>query len=314
MRKTLNLLFILTFSTGFASCQKEKLVYDENSKPTISISGNGNITVVLEAGLGNWSLFYTDLVAKLNTTYKVVTINRAGYNSKVAPYNQRDVKTMAIELHDLLRQQNLGDSIVLVGHSFGGLVVREYQHLFPEKIKGLVLLDAAHPEQFERLPTKFKEALNEQIKGLEKIIKIAERGWMNSKQGKKNIPTFGLPNNYLNDYYAVTTKPTYYATLINENKNFLLSLQQVAGLPNLGALPLLVLASENSMDESTLQGVKDYPYIQHNQTWLVLQQELSTLSTNNTFISTSLANHYIHVNQPDWVAQQIGSFITNKIH
>lgn len=65
---------------------------------------------------------------------------------------------MAEELHILLTQAGIEPPYILAGHSFGGLVIRTYASLYPDEVVGLVLIDAAHPNQFssERcLPTCF---------------------------------------------------------------------------------------------------------------------------------------------------------------
>lgn len=50
----------------------------------------------------------------------------------------------ARELHLLLRKLDLhNDPLVLVAHSYGGIVAREFLHLYPASVAGLVLCDAA---------------------------------------------------------------------------------------------------------------------------------------------------------------------------
>jgi pimeloyl-ACP methyl ester carboxylesterase len=41
---------------------------------------------------------------------------------------------------------------VLVGHSFGGALVRLYAHEYPNEVAGMVLVDAAHEDLFVRIP------------------------------------------------------------------------------------------------------------------------------------------------------------------
>lgn len=312
-RITLKTLLLISIGFSVLSCKKEKFDYGSDVAPTATITGSGNVTLVLEAGMGNWALFYDKIVPLLSTDYKVVTISRAGYSNGLVPNNTRDAATMAQELNQLVEANALGDSIVLIGHSFGGLVVRAYQNMYPTHVKGLVLLDAAHPDQFSRLPSEFNALKENQKKSMKKLIKTAQRGWLKTNSGKKRIPTFNLPADMLNDYYSIATEPQYYATFSEEVSHFDASLSQVRGLGNMGALPLLVLASENSMDESTIEGVKNYPFAEHNQIWMNMQNELALLSTNSIFVSTASANHYLAVFQPEWVSAQIKNFIQTKV-
>jgi pimeloyl-ACP methyl ester carboxylesterase len=47
---------------------------------------------------------------------------------------------------------------VLVGHSLGGLYVRHYAQRFPDEVAGLVLIDPAHEDMYERMPEQCARA------------------------------------------------------------------------------------------------------------------------------------------------------------
>jgi hypothetical protein len=192
------------------------------------------------------------------------------------------------------------------------LNVRMYQSLFPEKVKGMVLLDAAHPKQFQRLPKEFNEMLNNQIQSMDKVIEIAQKGWLKYSKGK--IPTFGMPDSLLTDYYNVTTQPEYYYTMKMEAKYFTESLLQVDSLIGLKDLPLLVIGSKNSMDKNILPTkLNNYPFAEHNRVWFELQNELSRLSTNSTFIESE-QNHYLNITDADLVSNSIVQFYKNQFN
>ncbi len=289
--KAIKLLLILL---TIVSCSTPKeIVKKNNLSPRINCLGKGKYTIVMDAGLGNWSLFYKPLANKLAKNYKVCLIDRAGYAMNYVTTQPRDAKTVAIEMNKALVEKGITNNIILVGHSLGGLHVRMYQSLYPEKVKAIVLLDAASPNQFESLPKEFEELKNNQVKSLDKVIKLAQKGYL--KYSKSKIPTFGLPKELLDDYYEVTTQPEYYFTLQKETEWFDKSLKQVGELGDLGNLPLLVIGSKNSMNESLLPGkTKNYPFERHNKIWLKLQEKLSELSSNSTFI-ISEKDHYLNV-------------------
>src|SRR5262249_14070858 len=55
-----------------------------------------------------------------------------------------------LELHDALQKLGERGPYILVGHSFGGGVVRNYAAMYPAEVAGMVLADTPHEDQ--RIP------------------------------------------------------------------------------------------------------------------------------------------------------------------
>jgi pimeloyl-ACP methyl ester carboxylesterase len=55
-------------------------------------------------------------------------------------------ETAARDLHRLVEAARIERPIVLVGHSFGGHVIRLFHHFYPGEVSGMVLVDAAHED------------------------------------------------------------------------------------------------------------------------------------------------------------------------
>ena len=107
----------------------------------VDMRGNGRPVVVLESGIAassvSWSLVH-DRIAEFTT---VVSYDRAGFGwSRAAPHCATALDA-ARELARMLEAAGLESPFVLVGHSFGGLIVRIFEQSFPERIAGLVLAD-----------------------------------------------------------------------------------------------------------------------------------------------------------------------------
>jgi pimeloyl-ACP methyl ester carboxylesterase len=55
-------------------------------------------------------------------------------------------ETAARDLHLLVEKAGIERPLVLVGHSFGGHVIRLFHHSYPGEVSGMVLVDAAHED------------------------------------------------------------------------------------------------------------------------------------------------------------------------
>lgn len=108
----------------------------------------GQPTVVFEAALGassiSWALVQAE-VAKFAPTF---AYDRAGMGwSAAGPYPRTGSRVIE-ELRALLRAAGIRPPVILVGHSYGGLLTRLYAARYPEEVCGLVLVDPAAPRQW----------------------------------------------------------------------------------------------------------------------------------------------------------------------
>jgi len=105
------------------------------------VEGSGSPAVVFEAGISassvNW-LGVQPQVARFTTT---VCYDRAGLGWSDAPRGVFDTDRILADLATLLEKLNVAGPYVLVGHSYGGLLVRIFAERYPEKVAGLVLID-----------------------------------------------------------------------------------------------------------------------------------------------------------------------------
>jgi pimeloyl-ACP methyl ester carboxylesterase len=111
-------------------------------------AGTGSPTVILEAGYtaSGISTYGPAVLPALARRTRVCTYDRAGDGlSDARPASVRPLTgaTQARELHTLLRVIRAGPPYVLVGHSYGGMITREFAALYPGQVTGMVLVDAS---------------------------------------------------------------------------------------------------------------------------------------------------------------------------
>src|SRR5215472_133823 len=111
-------------------------------------AGTGSPSVILEAGYtaSGISTYGPVILPALARRTRVCTYDRAGDGlSDARPASVRPLTgaTQARELHTLLQVIHAGPPYVLVGHSYGGMITREFAALYRHKMAAMVLLDAS---------------------------------------------------------------------------------------------------------------------------------------------------------------------------
>jgi pimeloyl-ACP methyl ester carboxylesterase len=99
-------------------------------------------TVILESGLGDFSVEWGLVQPGVAKFARVCSYDRAGDGwSELGPH-PRTLRQIVYELHTLLDRAGVKPPLVLVGHSYGGWLVRQYASTYPADVVGMVLVEA----------------------------------------------------------------------------------------------------------------------------------------------------------------------------
>ena len=101
--------------------------------------GQGEPTVVFEAGAGAPLLSWGRVPQLVAATTRTVAYDRAGLGESPAAEGRRDLAALSTDLVQLL--DHLGGTFVLAGHSWGGPIVRLAAAARPDAVRGVVLVD-----------------------------------------------------------------------------------------------------------------------------------------------------------------------------
>jgi pimeloyl-ACP methyl ester carboxylesterase len=119
--------------------------------------GTGAPTVLLEAGIAASSLSWSLVQPGIAESTRCCAYDRAGLGWSEPPLVPRTFAGILDELGRILSGVSADEPAVLVGHSFGSLIVRGFAARHPERVAALVLVDPpmewvnSTPERIRRL-------------------------------------------------------------------------------------------------------------------------------------------------------------------
>ena len=261
-----------------------QLVDIGSAKLHIHCTGEGSPAVVLESGLPGSSLDWILVQPKVAQFTRVCSYDRAGFGWSEPGTAPRTSQQILRDLAALLTTANVPEPYVLVGHSLGGLYVRAFVRKFPERVAGMVLVDATHEDQWDFEPKRFWEPSGtpqlryvqpaiERPKAVEEILRQlwATDRWKAAERAERE----GI------------------GTTVSEAQGH---------SKRLPAMPLIVLSpgiETTWLDRASTGALKSQQ----------LQREMAAFSALGKWRPVPGANHYIHLSQPAAVVEAIREVI-----
>ncbi|GAB3351943.1 alpha/beta fold hydrolase [Lysobacter tyrosinilyticus] len=105
--------------------------------------GQGPVTVVFESGFGQGAGVWEGVIDDLGAQCQCIAYARAGLGKSGTDGKPKSIEAHVQDLEAVIDALAPGRKVVLVGHSYGGLLATEFARLHPERLQGLVLVDPA---------------------------------------------------------------------------------------------------------------------------------------------------------------------------
>jgi pimeloyl-ACP methyl ester carboxylesterase len=288
----------------------------------LNCSGAGAPAVVMDAALGGSSISWSLVQPAVAATTLACSYDRAGFGWSEAGPMPRTAGRAADELRELLERAGVPPPFVLVGHSFGGLVMRILAARHRGDVAGLVLADPAHPEDW------VNPAPKEQVK-IDRGLKLCRSGSMAARTGAARVvsvlvtlgllgvarglaavvsrgglsredegilaPIWKLPPEARRPLRRFWTEKKFYDALGSQIASISTSAAETlaAGAGGYGDLPLVTISSTDPGDYRLRQ-----------------QEALARLSARGRHIVASNSTHWIPLDQPQVVIDEIRDMVT----
>ena len=258
----------------------------------VDCQGEGEATVLFEAGLGGSSMEWIPVQQLVAEHARACIYDRAGYAwSDPSPFPSHAVE-LSREADLLLDRIGATGPVLLVGHSFGGFIVRELALRREADMIGMVLVDASHEDQLSRLESLAGKTM--MPRGTSFVVSPAQ------------VPD-SLPEYLQRKIKAFSRMRKTYAALHSEMQYFRESAMQVRRDRTLVHYPVVVIS----------RGLDLYPADELGRRktaiWKELQADLATLSSNSTLMVATDSGHHIHTDNPALVAEVINDILAARI-
>ncbi|WP_410052288.1 alpha/beta hydrolase [Bradyrhizobium sp. SZCCHNRI30512] len=116
----------------------------QSGAPTLQVreSGEGDRTLVLIHGFGDGGYIWDDFLPILGAHARAVTVDLRGHgDSDWDPHARYDIAAYLDDIASVLNALHLR-RVALVGHSMGGEIAIRLTDLYPDRVAGLILVDA----------------------------------------------------------------------------------------------------------------------------------------------------------------------------
>jgi pimeloyl-ACP methyl ester carboxylesterase len=284
-------------------------------------SGAGTPSVVLDAALGGSSVSWSWVQPEIAKLTRVCSYDRAGYGwSQAGPF-PRTAGRMAVELRTLLERGGVPPPFVLVGHSFGGLIMRIFAARYRAEVRGMVLVDPAHPEDWVTPAPKEQIKIDRGVRlcrygasaarlgiarlvaalgsagvfGMARLIaRVISRGNLRREDEGILAPVWKLPSEARAPLRQFWTEHKFFASLGSHIEYVCTSAGETlqASADGYGDLPLVTISSTDPGDYRLRQ-----------------QDALARLSTNGRHIVATNSGHWIPLEEPQLVIDAIKSVL-----
>lgn len=211
-----------------ASANDASFVQVDEFELEYEIAGDGEHVILLEAGgsagMSDWDPVFNQIAEQA----KVIRYSRVGNGNSTAIRRHFTSRDYADYASELLAQLEVTEPVILIAHSYGGSVARDFAAAYPQQLKALFMLDPSSEHDVDILRAIDLEQGNREIAE----IKLDDM---------KN----GMSNQYL-DFWSKRPLPNY---------------------PQIADMPVTVIASVRKIENPTNLFFTDEGRVMWGELW-----------------------------------------------
>jgi pimeloyl-ACP methyl ester carboxylesterase len=267
------------------------------------VSGEGGPPVVLDSALAGTSLSWSEVQPRVAAFTRVASYDRAGFGWSDPTPAPRRVDCLVGELRRGLKALSLDPPYVLVGHSYGGFVMKYFASRHPEEVAGLVLVDVPHLRKWVQPSASERRRIDRGARTARVLSFLAHFGIVRllfrfaRPRRLESLP--GLLSKMSESHRAAVrsfwVRPSTLralSSLIEEAPRSAALVESAAG--DLGDRPLAVLTASGPSSERVRE-----------------QEEEARRSRRSRHVVAGSSGHWIPIDEPELVVEAIREVVTD---
>ncbi len=268
--------------------------------------------MVMLHGFPEYWAAWKDVAERLAGDWRVVLPDQRGFNlsSKPEGIEAYETKHMVADLDDLIQQVSPNSPIVLCGHDWGASVAYAYAMRHAEKVSHLVIANGVHPVCFQKAllaggaQTDASQYMNV-LRAPESDARMAQNRFEKLlRMFEKFSSAPWLTEEVKENYRQAWGHPGALTAMLNWYRSSPMIVPQSGSAPR--PLPITEEMREKyriRMPHLVLWGLDDTALLPE------AREDLKEFCDNLTLGEVEKASHWILHEQPDFVAQQIRTFL-----
>lgn len=296
----------------YASPEKRVALVD-GRRINLRCSGEGRPAVLLEAGANADSTAWFKVHGALADVTRVCAYDRAGYGFSDEGPLPRGLDADVADLKALIDAAGIETPVVLVGHSLGSSIVRQFAVTHPADAAGLVLVDPPEQDLASHMTPQWKEAdakagaLRDAF--LAKCLQAAEHGTpatpASLPEGCVRGPLPWASERVDASIRANKQGPGYWRTLRSELEQNEKIFSAPAPQGNVhGSLLLVVLAATDAA-KTAPEEMREGLTAARSDTY----ERLAAGSSAGKFVAVTESSHDVQMDQPQAVVDAVAAVV-----
>lgn len=293
-----------------------RMVKVNNKQMEIFQKGTKGMTILVLSGMGCSFEEWFEVTEALSETNQIIMFHRPGLGESEIGEENRTTLAAVNETIQLLQVLDIKEPIFLIGHSYGGLCAQHLTKLYPDRVKGLLLIDSTS-DSLERLDELDLPVLNESssddvwIEQCRNYASLQEMDLRNIIRPVLSKAQKRLPESLQERLIEFQQKPDLYKAMKSEVENWKSDAKNIKELGRFADTLLCVVGRDKEV--AIQQGIEDgLPAAELTlleNTWEQLITEQAELSENSSLVFAQQATHLVYLDRPDLVIALVKSLL-----